>query len=193
MEKTGYTLTSGATSEGVVLNVAFAFPDAEAALEFEKTLGGKAKKGEKAKPEKAEKPAKGKGSKKAKDEDEDDEDEEESDDDEDEDEEEESDDEDEDDEDSDDDDEDDEDEKPAKGKGKKGKDDDEGSSTVKLTPALKKATKLREVIVELMNQGLKGQKIVDACVALKGKLAVLKPIKDLETRVPRAVDLIKKK
>ncbi len=101
-----------------------------------------------------------------------------------------------DDEDSDDEDEDadeDEDEAPAGKKGK-GAAAASGSTKVKITPALKNAEKLRAVLVELMDQGLKSKKdILAACLALKTKLPALKPIKDLETRVPRAVELINPK
>lgn len=204
MEKTGFKIEGGADSEGVVLTVMFAVASTDEALALEKTLGAAVGggKGKKDKADKADKGAAGKKGKKAKDEEEDDEDEdddedEESEDDEDdEDEESDEDDEDDDEESEDDEDEEDEDEKPKKGK--KGKDKEEkgkgGKIALKLTDKLKNATKLREVLVELMEQGVKDQKkLVEACKLLQPKLAVLKQIKDLETRVPRAAALIQDK
>lgn len=181
-EKTGFSLTGGAASEGVVLNVSFAFPDKSSALKFEEGLEAPAA-GKKAKAEK-EAPAKG-GRRSAKKDEEEDEDEDD----------EESDDEDEEDEDSEDDedeDEDDEDEKPAKGK-KSSKKDDSEPVKIRVTKELKAATRLRDVIEQLMGQGLKGAQLVNACKKLQDTLPVLKAIKDLETRVPRAASLVNSK
>ena len=89
-------------------------------------------------------------------------------------------------------DEDDEDEKPAKGK-KSSKKDDSEPVKIRVTKELKAATRLRDVIEQLMGQGLKGAQLVNACKKLQDTLPVLKAIKDLETRVPRAASLVNSK
>lgn len=72
--------------------------------------------------------------------------------------------------------------KPAKG----------GGTAVKLTPALKNAGKLREVLTELIeNQGIRSKKVLlKTCVQLKDKVPALSKIADLEARVPKAAELI---
>jgi hypothetical protein len=66
-----------------------------------------------------------------------------------------------------------------------------GSTNVKLTPKLVGATKLREVITELMSQGVDTKaKLVKVCHALKGKIEVLKSI-DIDARVPKMAELLK--
>ena len=72
--------------------------------------------------------------------------------------------------------------KPAKG----GK-----NVEVKLTPAIRNATKLREVLDDLIKQGVRSKKqLLKACNAFKDKVPVLSKIADLESRVPKAAELL---
>ena len=70
--------------------------------------------------------------------------------------------------------------KPAKGQ------------AVKITPKLKAATKLREVLTILIEeQGIKSKKqLLKTCIAIKSKVPCLERISELETRVPKAAELI---
>lgn len=63
---------------------------------------------------------------------------------------------------------------------------------IKVTPALKAATKLREVLTILIEeQGIKSKKaLLKACIALKPKVPCLERIAELESRVPKAAELI---
>ncbi len=94
---------------------------------------------------------------------------------------------DEDDTDDDEDDSDDEDEAPAKAAKPAGK------TQLKITPAMKKASKLREVIEALMEQGVSKKDMVAACTALKDKVPVLGRVADLDARVPKAYEMITSK
>jgi hypothetical protein len=88
-----------------------------------------------------------------------------------------------DDEDEDDDDGDDE---PAPKQGKPAK----GKKQLKITPAMKSAKKLRDVVMELVKQGVKEGDLVAACKALREKIPVLARIAELEKRVPQAYEMV---
>ena len=177
MIKSGYTITVDTESGSATLSVVSSYPTVAEAIAAAKALvGGSSAAAEQSAPAKRGRPPKsGKASNGAKaappdDEDEEDEEDEEEDEDED-----------EDDEDDEDEDEDEDEEPAAGGKGK----------TLQITNELKNATKLREVIMALMKQGIKSKKdLTAACIKLQPKLKVLQPIQDLQTRVPRAVELV---
>jgi len=180
----------GVVGDDVKLNLVVDVDSVEAAVALIAENGEEPKKGKKSKTKAA--PAPKKGKKAAEPEEEEEEDDEDDEDDGDEDEPEDEEDDEEDDEDEDEDEEEEEEEKPKKGKKGKESAAKKGPGVkVKITPELKSAEKLRAVLQVLMKQGLKTKKdLTAACVALQGKLPVLKNITDLETRVPRAVELI---
>lgn len=70
--------------------------------------------------------------------------------------------------------------------------EDSKPSKVKITPELRDATKLREVLDVLVNKyNIRSKKaLLKECLALKSKIDVLKRIQDLEQRVPRAAELV---
>ncbi len=85
----------------------------------------------------------------------------------------------------------DEDEKPAK---KKKKDEPEEPATpgkFKITKEMKNAKKLREVVEELIKQGVKSKKkLTKMCIQLKDKIPCLERITDLEDRVPKCAEYV---
>jgi hypothetical protein len=86
-------------------------------------------------------------------------------------------------------DEEDEDEEPAKPAAKKGA-KAAAPTKLKITAKMKSATKLREVVSELMEQGVAKKDLVAACVALKSKLPLLGRVENLDSRVPQAHDMV---
>ena len=85
------------------------------------------------------------------------------------------------------DDEDEEEDKPAPKKSS----GDDGKTKLKVTDKMKNAAKLREVVEELIEQGITSKKkLVKICTQLKDKIPCLKEITNMDTRVPKCADMV---
>ncbi len=61
---------------------------------------------------------------------------------------------------------------------------------LRVTAEMKAAAKLRDVIAELVKQGVGEDDLVAACKALRDKIPVLSRIAELEKRVPQAYEMV---